>query len=334
MLIYQGIKSGFIEDVNLGMIADKIREKYREQLHRKPSKREFISWKNSMQYMRGVLDDRDIPGNSGIAIEYNIPPTGNRIDFMISGYSKKDDHEVIIVELKQWEECKEVGEVHGIYKVETYTGGSLRDVNHPSYQAMTYANLIRDYNTNVANKKINVRPCAFLHNYYFDNDDPLLRENYQDYIEEAPLFSAEDILKLRKFIKKYIKLGDNKKVLYEIENGKIRPSKMLQDSLKSMLEGNQEFYMIDSQKIAYEYAVMHAMNTMMSHAKNVLIVKGGPGTGKSVLAVNLLIELTRRNMTCFYVTKNVTPRKVYEKNLKGSEKNSINHLFQSSGVIL
>ena len=147
-----------------------------------------------------------------------------------------------------------------------------------------------------------MRPCAFLHNYYFDNDDPLLRENYQDYIEEAPLFSAEDILKLRKFIKKYIKLGDNKKVLYEIENGKIRPSKMLQDSLKSMLEGNQEFYMIDSQKIAYEYAVMHAMNTMMSHAKNVLIVKGGPGTGKSVLAVNLLIELTRRNMTCFYVT--------------------------------
>ena len=107
---------------------------------------------------------------------------------------------------------------------------------------------------------------------------------------------------------------------------------MLQDSLKSMLEGNQEFYMIDSQKIAYEYAVMHAMNTMMSHSKNVFIVKGGPGTGKSVLAVNLLIELTRRNMTCFYVTKNAAPRKVYEKILKGgAKKTPINHLFQSSG---
>lgn len=332
MLIYQGIKSSFIEDVNLGMIADKIREKYREQLRRNPSKREFISWKNSMQYMRGVLDDRDIPNNSGIAIEYNIPPTGNRIDFIISGYSQKDDHEVIIVELKQWEECKEVGEVNGIYKVETYTGGGLRDVYHPSYQAMTYANLIKDYNSNVTNKKINVRPCAYLHNYYFEDDDPLLRENYQEYIEEAPLFCAKDVLKLRGFIKRYIKIGDNKKVLYEIENGKIRPSKMLQDSLKSMLEGNQEFYMIDSQKIAYEYAVMHAMNTMMSHSKNVFIVKGGPGTGKSVLAVNLLIELTRRNMTCFYVTKNAAPRKVYEKILKGgAKKNPINHLFQSSG---
>ena len=75
MLVYQGIKESFIEDVNLGIIADKIREKYIEFIHRKPSTPEFNSWKNSMQYMRGVLDDNDIPNNMGVAIEYNIPPT-------------------------------------------------------------------------------------------------------------------------------------------------------------------------------------------------------------------------------------------------------------------
>lgn len=153
MLVYQGIKESFIEDVNLGIIADKIREKYIEFIHRKPSTPEFNSWKNSMQYMRGVLDDNDIPNNMGVAIEYNIPPTGSRIDFMMTGYSKNDSHEAIIVELKQWDECTEVEKVDGIYKVNTYTGGGLRDVNHPSYQAMTYANLIRDYNANVENKK-------------------------------------------------------------------------------------------------------------------------------------------------------------------------------------
>ena len=58
---------------------------------------------------------------------------------------------------------------YGIYKVNTYTGGGLRDVNHPSYQAMTYANLIRDYNESVQLQDINVVPCAYLHNYYFDN---------------------------------------------------------------------------------------------------------------------------------------------------------------------
>lgn len=225
MLVYQGIKSSFIEEVNLGIIADKIREKYIELIHRKPPIQEYNSWKNSMQYMRGVLDDSEIPNNVGIAIEYNIPPTGSRIDFMMSGYSKRDEHEVIIIELKQWDECEEVGKVDGIYKVNTYTGRKKRDVNHPSYQAMTYANLIRDYNSSVEKKKINIIPCAFLHNYYFSDNDPLLRSNYQEYIQEAPIFSAKDVLKLRKFIKKYIQTGDNKKVLYEVENGKIRHQK-------------------------------------------------------------------------------------------------------------
>ncbi|MDO5002874.1 MAG: DUF2075 domain-containing protein [bacterium] len=332
MLVYQGIKSSFIEEVNLGIIADKIREKYIELIHRKPPIQEYNSWKNSMQYMRGVLDDDEIPNNVGIAIEYNIPPTGNRIDFMMSGYSKKDSHEVVIVELKQWDECEEVGKVDGIYKVNTYTGSKKRDVNHPSYQAMTYANLIRDYNSNVEDKKINIRPCAFLHNYYFSDNDPLLRSNYQEYVKEAPIFSARDVLKLRKFIKKYIEIGDDKKVLYEVENGKIRPSKMLQDNLGSMLKGNKEFYMIDSQKIVYEYALMYAIDTLSTNSKNVFIVKGGPGTGKSVLAVNLLVELNKRDMTCFYVTKSATPRSVYSNKLRGDfTKKYIGHLFQSSG---
>lgn len=332
MIVYESVKESFIEDVNLGVIADKIREKYIEALHRRPSAPEFNSWKNSMQYMRGVLSDKDIPSNMGIAIEYNIPPTGCRIDFLMSGYSKSDSHEAIIVELKQWDECTEVDRVEGIYKVNTYTGGALRDVNHPSYQAMTYANLIREYNKNVEDKKINIRPCAFLHNYYITNNDPLLKEQYQEYIKKAPIFAHSDVLKLREFIKKYIKVGDDKKVLYEIEKGKIKPSKMLQDTLENMLKGNKEFYMIDSQNIVYQYALKIATDTLKSNEKNVIIVKGGPGTGKSVLAINLLVELNKKDMTCFYVTKNSAPRGVYSTKLKGQYTNEyIEHLFQGSG---
>ena len=335
MIVYEGIKENFIEDVNLGLIADKIREKYIEVLRRKPSAPEFNSWKNSMQYMRGVLDDTDIPSNMGIAIEYNIPPTGCRIDFLMSGYSKKDSHEAIIVELKQWDECTQVDRVDGIYKVNTYTGGGLRDVNHPSYQAMTYANLIRDYNSNVEDKKINIRPCAFLHNYYFTDDDPLLKEQYQEYIKEAPLFAHTDVLKLREFIKRYIEVGDDKEVLYEIEKGRIRPSKMLQETLSSMLKGNQEFYMIDSQHIVYQYALRDAVDTVKANEKKVMIVKGGPGTGKSVLAINLLVELNKKGMTCFYVTKNSAPRLVYSNKLRGDfTKKYIDHLFQGSGKFI
>ena len=331
MLVYEGIKSGFINDVDLGIIADKIRNKYIEKIKRKPSTPEFNSWKNSMQYMRGVLSDNKIPDNTGIAIEYNIPPTGCRIDFMMSGY-KKNESNVVIVELKQWDRATEVGQMDGIYKVNTYTGGGLRDVNHPSYQAMTYANLIKDYNESVQIQDINVVPCAYLHNYYFDSDDTLLSDNYKEYTSAAPLFGHNDVLKLREFIKKYIENGDDGKILFDIDNGRIRPSKMLQDSLAQMLKGNKEFYMIDNQKIVYEYAIKNAIETLSSNSKNVMIVRGGPGTGKSVLAINLLVELSNRKMTTFYVSKNDAPRKVYSSKLKGSfNKSFIEHLFLGSG---
>ena len=331
MLVYEGVKSGFIDDVDLGIIADKIRNKYIEVVKRRPSAPEFNSWKNSMQYMRGVLSDNEIPNNTGIAIEYNIPPTGCRIDFMMSGYNKSKSN-VVIVELKQWDKATEVGEMDGIYKVNTFTGGGMRDVNHPSYQAMTYANLIKDYNESVQLKDINVVPCAYLHNYYFDNNDTLLSNNYKEYTDAAPLFGHNDVLKLRDFIKRYIEDGDDGSILYEIDHGRIRPSKMLQDSLTQMLKGNKEFYMIDSQKIVYEYALRNAIDTVGSNSKNVMIVRGGPGTGKSVLAINLLVELNKRNMTCFYVTKNAAPRTVYATKLRGEYTTTyINHLFQGSG---
>lgn len=334
MLVYEGIKTGFIDDVDLGIIADKIRNKYIEVVKKRPSAPEFNSWKNSMQYMRGVLSDNGIPNNTGIAIEYNIPPTGCRIDFMMSGYNNNKSN-IVIVELKQWDKATEVKNMDGIYKVNTYTGGGLRDVNHPSYQAMTYANLIKDYNETVQLKDINVVPCAYLHNYYFEEDDTLLSTNYKEYTDKAPLFGHNDVIKLRNFIKKYIEDGDDGNILYEIDHGRIRPSKMLQDSLRNMLKGNKEFYMIDNQKIVYEYALRNAIDTVSANDKNVMIVRGGPGTGKSVLAVNLLVELNNRNMTCFYVTKNAAPRSVYSSKLRGDYTQTyINHLFQGSGSFI
>ncbi|MBO4245567.1 MAG: DUF2075 domain-containing protein [Bacilli bacterium] len=331
MLVYEGIKSGFINDVDLGIIADKIRNKYIEKIKRRPSSPEFNSWKNSMQYMRGVLSDNEIPDNTGIAIEYNIPPTGCRIDFMMSGFNN-DKSNVIIIELKQWDKATEVAYLDGIYKVNTFVGGGLRDVNHPSYQAMTYANLIKDYNESVQLKDINVIPCAYLHNYYFENDDTLLSDNYKEYTDKAPLFGHNDVIKLRDFIKKYISSGDDGSILYEIDHGRIRPSKMLQDSLSQMLHGNKEFYMIDDQKVIYEYAISNAIDTVANNKKNVMIVRGGPGTGKSVLAINLLVEFNNRNMTCFYVTKNAAPRNVFAAKLRGDfTQTYINHLFQGSG---
>ena len=329
MLVYEGVKSSFINDVNLNLIVNKIYEKYQKYFGR-TSDSQLNSWKNSMQYMRGVLDDNEIPDNAGVAIEFNIPTTSKRIDFILSGRDRNKKDSVIIIELKQWEKCDAVEGKDGI--VSTFTGHAIREVTHPSYQAMSYANLIKDFNETVQLEDIGLYPCAFLHNYVLNEDDPIYSSQYQEYIKEAPMFGANDFMKLRSFIKRYILEGDDRETLYKIENGKIRPSKRLQDSLTKMLQGNKEFNMIDEQKVIYEDAIRMAIDTLSANEKNVLVVQGGPGTGKSVLAINLLVELTNRNMTCFYVTKNAAPRAVFRDKLKGSFKMTyINNLFQGSG---
>ncbi len=329
MLVYEGIKRTFIEDVNLNLIVNKIYEKYQRYFGR-TTKSQLNSWQNSMQYMRSILDDDEIPDNAGVAIEFNIPTTSKRIDFILSGRDHDMKDSAVIVELKQWETCSAVENKDGI--VSTYTGGGIRDVAHPSYQAMSYANLIRDFNEDVRHKNIGLYPCAFLHNYRLTDDDPINSPLYEEYIKQAPMFGSGDFAKLREFIKKYIFYGDDKEILYEIENGRIRPSKRLQDSLVKMLNGNREFTMIDEQKVIYEDAIVLAKNAVKNDLKQVLIVEGGPGTGKSVLAINLLVKLTESNLTCFYVTKNSAPRSVFRDKLKGSFKQSyIDNLFQGSG---
>lgn len=128
------------------------------------------------------------------------------------------------------------------------------------------------------------------------------------------------------------KYGDDRENLYKIEYGRLRPSKSLQDALNSMLKGNKEFIMIDEQKVVFEKALALAEKSQATGQKEVLIVKGGPGTGKSVLAVNLLVELTNRDFVAQYVTKNAAPRNVYSAKLKGEfRKTRIDNLFKSSG---
>ena len=332
MLVYEGIKSSFIGDVDLNKIADKIHDKFQEAFKKKTTISEYNSWKQSMYRMRGVLADDGIPDNAGVAIEFNIPHTSNRIDFLLSGYNDKGENSIMIIELKQWSEAKAVEGKDGI--VTTFLGGGIRETTHPSYQAYSYASLINHFNQDVYEKNVNLHPCAFLHNYELNNEDPIYADQYQVYIEKAPLFGSEDFEKLRTFIKKFIVEGDEKEGLYIIENGKIKPSKMLQDSFTSVLKGNEEFVLIDSQKIIFEEALRIGINSNLNSEKQVLIVDGGPGTGKSVLAINLLQQFLSRSMNTFYVTKNSAPREVFKSMLKIDKLSGMNNLFKGSGQFI
>ena len=330
MLVYDGLKSDFLISVEQDTIAQEIEKNIYEKLHRRTARSEFRAWENSMEYMYKVLNDQDIPMDTGIAIEYNIPRTSKRVDFLISGYGERKDANMILIELKQWDEIRAVPGVDAL--VETYTGNRVRQVVHPSYQAWSYAALLTDYNQAVRKENISLFPCAYLHNYRRRNEDPLDEAQYQTYLEEAPAFTRGQVERLRGFIKKRISYGDKEKLIYRIEYGKIKPSKSLQDSIAKILAGNREFIMLDEQKVVYEEILSAARQSAADGRKRVIIVQGGPGTGKSVVAINLLAQLTREDQFCQYVSKNSAPRNVYAKKLKGSlKKSSIDNLFKGSG---
>lgn len=328
MIVYSGVKKDFLTAVERDSIAEEIEETIYKKMHRRTAQNEFRSWENSLEYMYKVLNDHDIPENSGIAIEYNIPQTSKRIDFIISGYGEKQESNVIIVELKQWDKVNAVDGQDAI--VETYISGAIRKVVHPSYQAWSYATMIYDYNQNVQLGNIILYPCAYMHNYRKNVPERLEENQYKEYIENAPLFARGEALKLRNYIKKAIKIGDDKQLLYDIDNGKIKPSKSLQNAIKSMMEGNQEFVMLDEQKVVYEEILKTALKCMKDQKKRTVIVKGGPGTGKTVVAINLLAKLTYENVFVQYTSKNSAPRNVYAKKLTNHKKSSINNMFKSS----
>ncbi len=331
MIVYSGVKSDFMQCVLDDSIAITIEKNILEKMGKHTPKSEFKSWENSLEYMFKVLTDEEIPNDAGVAIEYNIPQTSKRIDFLISGYDEKDRPGVTIVELKQWEDLSSVKGVDAL--VETYLGGGLRRVVHPSYQAWSYAQLIRDYNATVQDEDISISPCVCMHNYIRSENDPVDDELYRPYYEEAPVFTKGQLAYLRTFRKKTVRKGDRNKTLYRIENGRIRPSKSLQNSISSMLKGNKEFVMIDEQKVAYEEILRLSEQCLKDYKKRTIIVQGGPGTGKSVIAVNLLAELTMRDQLVQYVSKNSAPRDVYKRKLKGDFKlSSIDNLFKGSGT--
>ncbi len=333
MIVYEATKERFVSDVIQDKIRDRIDKKFYEKIGYRTSESERNAWENSMQYMLKVLYDSTIPDACGIAIEFRIPNTSKRVDLIISGKDESGKNTAIIVELKQWESAEIVSGKDAI--VETYTGHGIREVAHPSYQAWSYATTIEDYNENVQQQCITLHPCAYLHNYKKVEPPTILSDVYKEYLDKAPAFVKGDVEKLRDFITKHIKYGDNKETLYLIENGKIRPSKALQDALSGMLKGNREFVMIDDQKVVYETAFNMARKSYTDGKKRVLIVEGGPGTGKSVVAVNLLVNLTNENMLCQYVTKNSAPRNIYAAKLSGEmKKTRINNLFKGSGAFV
>src|SRR5690606_22079619 len=144
------------------MIADLVKFELARRNIINNNESEFRSWDNSLLHMKNVLDYAEMNKDIRVAIEYQIPATSKRVDFIISGKDENNQSNVVIIELKQWEEAHRTSRED---LVTTYLAGTVRAVPHPSYQAYSYAETIKNYNEYVQMNHINLYSCSFLHNY-------------------------------------------------------------------------------------------------------------------------------------------------------------------------
>lgn len=332
MIVYEDSKRCFVEDIKSNCIADKITAKIRERGINAGHEREYISWQNSLQFMRNIVDDNDIDDEVRIAIEYNIPLTSKRVDFIICGADANNNDNVVVVELKQWQKAEVVADdMH--YCVKTFVGRNNRIVCHPSYQAYSYACFIRNYSQKVLDDGINLIPCAYLHNYDPDFKQTLSNSIYKEWVSEAPFFIRNETEQFSAFVKKYVtRRSSNGDLLYEIDHGRLKPTKALQDSLTSMVKGNKEFMLLDEQAVCYDMCLKTMAKCKEDGKKRTIVIQGGPGTGKSVLAVNLLMEFINKSLNTCYATKNSAPREAFLSLLTHSDAKkqvNIKQLFRS-----
>jgi DUF2075 family protein len=330
VIVYQASKSQFLDHALRGDIEDIVSCQFRSITGHRAGPSEIQAWKNSLLEMAKVLQDEEIPADAGIAIEYQLPQSSKRIDFVIAGEDALARTKVVIVELKQWSESRRSEKDAIVWARRGGRAGETEGL-HPSYQAWSYAAYLEDFNGAVQEGAMGLQPCAYLHNH--PRDGEIDHPHYRDHIARAPLFLARERAKLQAFIREHVRHGDRRRALYTIEHGHIRPSKMLADAVAGLLQGRPEFVLIDDQKVVHETILQ--VDAKAEKRKQVVIVQGGPGTGKSVVAINLLGELIARMRNARYVSKNAAPRAVYEAKLAGTfTKTRISSLFSGSGAFV
>jgi hypothetical protein len=321
MRLYEGSIRQFRDDVVFSRLSDKLAGAYKEYYHRGASKGEVGSWQQSFNFLKNSFEVAGLEDNR-IIIEYELPYSSRRIDVLLFGRSPQGDDGVVLVELKQWSN-EGVADAESEGNVNVRFASGTKEVAHPSLQVEGYHYDLKDFLHVFQDKPApELSSCAYCHNYArLKEPRVLFAEKFQKGLEKFPLFAKEDIEALGTYLQQRIAGGAGLEVFNRFIRSTVRPSKKLLDHTGEMINERQIFTLIDDQIAAYNSVMHRAKELAKSDRKSVVIVKGGPGTGKSVIALEVMGQLLRLGRTVVHATGSSaftnTMRKIVGRRAKG-----------------
>lgn len=320
MIIYEKTKREFIDDCASANIKNILIQAFLDKGLSVPNNKETRGWYSSLKPMRDVLKCSNIDDDVTIGLEYHLS-YGGRIDFLMLGdndYTNEKEN-LVVIELKAWSEAAVYDENSPI-AVKSDMCNGREPSKHPCYQAAQYKYDLESWNKTIQDKNITIYPLGYCFNLDESYRQTLIGEPYTRW-EKIPLFLSGDIEEKRmaEYLETIIKKPAlSKHPLREIDEGAYSPSKELVNSLKDILNGNDKFFILRGNQDAIGAVIDKTVReSLLDGQKRTLVIKGGPGTGKSVLAVKELAKWAstkykNKYYKAIYYTKNSTPRKCYE----------------------
>jgi hypothetical protein len=306
--LYAGTTEQFLTDAKLHRIAEKLRVEYVAQIGHKPGGSEFESWQNSLTALALLVDQAEL-NDHGVILEYQLGNTSKRLDALLTGHNESSAENAVIVELKQWG-ATAASNADGC--VETFVGQRLRPVPHPSVQVGQYEQWLLDNHTVFYEDGVGLAGVSWLHNMQFDPADELFAPKHAEYLATNPLFTGDQSDDLAEYLNERLSEGEGDTVMAKVLESRYRPSKKLLDHTAEMVAGQQEFILLDEQYVVFESVLAAAREGFHSTDKRVMLVKGGPGTGKSVIALHLVGRLAKDG----YNAQHATGSKAFTENMR------------------
>ena len=301
MIIYNNSTEQFREDVLYNRISDIMNEAFVINFGHKVPPSELLSFQNSLSRMKDLIEISGIKDNH-IVLEYQVPYNQSRIDCLIFGKNPSGSDNILLIELKQWTNVTAL-DIEGNF-VETYTGGGMKVVPHPSQQIKGYHNYLLDFVEEFEKEpSLTLTSCSYCHNYSNKDNSGLFNTIYKNILTDYPIFCKEDVVRLAEKIKGLLYSGKGTEVFNRFMMSRIRPSKKLLENVRGIIQNQATFSLLNEQLVAKNLIWGKIRRADTRKEKSVILVKGGPGTGKSLIALNILAEVAAKKKKILLASK-------------------------------